>query len=116
MAKRTIGGTTKGTTKNTAGETKARRAPGRRKTDKTAAEAPIAMASDSAVPEPLPVAEAATVSAGSRKVRRPIDTAGLNPEDVRRRAYELYVNRGYSNGSDIEDWLEAERQLRSRTH
>ena len=27
------------------------------------------------------------------------------------RAYELYVQRGYEHGHDLEDWLEAERQI-----
>ena len=27
------------------------------------------------------------------------------------RAYELYVQRGYKHGHDLEDWLEAERQI-----
>jgi len=27
------------------------------------------------------------------------------------RAYELYVRRGYEHGHDLEDWLEAERQI-----
>ena len=33
---------------------------------------------------------------------------------VRRRAYELYVARGGAGGSEMDDWLEAERQLRVR--
>ena len=28
-----------------------------------------------------------------------------------KRAYELYVQRGQEHGHDIEDWLEAERQI-----
>ena len=30
---------------------------------------------------------------------------------VRRRAYELYLARGGAGGSEMDDWLEAERQL-----
>jgi Protein of unknown function (DUF2934) len=33
---------------------------------------------------------------------------------IRRRAYELYLARGGSGGSEMEDWLEAERQVRNR--
>ena len=29
-----------------------------------------------------------------------------------RRAYELYEARGCSDGHDVEDWLQAERELR----
>jgi hypothetical protein len=32
-------------------------------------------------------------------------------EDVARRAYELFLARGGRHGNDIDDWLEAERQL-----
>ena len=31
------------------------------------------------------------------------------------RAYEIYVGRGASPGSDLDDWLEAERELGSLT-
>jgi hypothetical protein len=33
-------------------------------------------------------------------------------EDVARRAYELFLSRGGQHGGDVDDWLEAERQLR----
>ena len=33
-------------------------------------------------------------------------------EDVARRAYELFLARGRQHGGDMEDWLEAERQLK----
>jgi hypothetical protein len=32
---------------------------------------------------------------------------------VARRAYEIYQNRGGDHGADLDDWLEAERQLKS---
>jgi hypothetical protein len=34
-------------------------------------------------------------------------------DDVARRAYDLFVSRGAQHGHDVEDWLEAERQLAS---
>lgn len=34
-------------------------------------------------------------------------------EDVALRAYELFLSRGGQHGQDVDDWLEAERQLRS---
>jgi hypothetical protein len=34
-----------------------------------------------------------------------------NGGDIARRAYELYVARGGEDGHDIEDWLQAEREL-----
>jgi hypothetical protein len=33
-------------------------------------------------------------------------------EAIARRAYEIYLDRGGSHGADLDDWLEAERQLR----
>lgn len=33
-------------------------------------------------------------------------------ENIRHRAYELYVQRGCESGHDIEDWLRAEAELR----
>ena len=35
-------------------------------------------------------------------------------EDIRVRAYHRYLERGGGNGMDFEDWLEAERELRSQ--
>ena len=34
---------------------------------------------------------------------------------IRQRAYELYEQRGYTPGSDQEDWLRAEREVLSRS-
>jgi len=33
-------------------------------------------------------------------------------EKIRARAYQRYLERGGTGGSDFEDWLEAERELR----
>jgi hypothetical protein len=38
--------------------------------------------------------------------------SGPSEEDIRRRAYQRYVERGGSNGTDFEDWLQAERELK----
>jgi hypothetical protein len=35
-------------------------------------------------------------------------------EEVRRRAYELYAERGYVDGYEVEDWLQAEREVSER--
>lgn len=41
----------------------------------------------------------------------------INLEDeIRRRAYELYQQRGAASGSEAEDWLTAEREIRQRYH
>ncbi len=37
----------------------------------------------------------------------------LSREKVARRAFERFVSRGFSHGRALEDWLEAESELRS---
>lgn len=111
------------------GDNRGRRTPERR----TAPEA-------AAPPEQLPAADdrgaAATAAGGDRvatpvpplQAERPVAGAGLAPaglgarprlrvatrEQIANRAYEIYKARGGAPGSDIEDWLQAERELRSR--
>jgi DUF2934 family protein len=48
-----------------------------------------------------------------QKVTRERASNDARPEHdaIARRAYELYVERGGGHGSDIEDWLAAEREL-----
>lgn len=36
-----------------------------------------------------------------------------SPEEIRRRAYEIYERRGRQDGADLEDWLKAEREVQS---
>lgn len=42
--------------------------------------------------------------------------AGIDPtsEEIRWRAYEIYLARGRTPGDPIADWLQAERELRER--
>jgi hypothetical protein len=35
-----------------------------------------------------------------------------SPEEVARRAYEIYLARGGASGHEQEDWLRAERELK----
>ncbi len=56
-------------------------------------------------------AEAPKPSRAAKKGNGSTDTLN-NPDAVARRAYEIYQNRGGSHGADLDDWLEAERQLR----
>ena len=39
------------------------------------------------------------------------DQTAISKDDVAQRAYELFLARGRVDGHDVEDWLEAERQL-----
>ena len=36
-------------------------------------------------------------------------------EEIRRRAYEIYLERGGQSGGEIDDWLQAERELEGRS-
>lgn len=46
--------------------------------------------------------------------RKDVVAVGSLEEEIRRRAYELYLERGTTPGSESEDWLVAEREVRSR--
>jgi hypothetical protein len=37
-------------------------------------------------------------------------------DEIQRRAYELYVQRGQADGYDLDDWLRAETELRTPGH
>jgi Protein of unknown function (DUF2934) len=39
-----------------------------------------------------------------------------NRDEVRRRAYEIYLQRGGVPGQELEDWLQAEREIESGRH
>jgi Protein of unknown function (DUF2934) len=38
--------------------------------------------------------------------------ASVSDSDIARRAYQLYEERGGGHGHDVDDWLQAERELR----
>ena len=40
----------------------------------------------------------------------------VTESDVARRAYDLYLARGGEHGHDLDDWLQAERELRDTVH
>jgi hypothetical protein len=48
-----------------------------------------------------------------RRVEDPAGNHALNHDDIRRRAYEIYQERGGVPGREVEDWLQAESDLRS---
>jgi hypothetical protein len=88
------------------------------------AEASVPPAAVEAVPEVRPTE---VRKAGRRKNGKPAQMAPGNlpanvsfnlEEEIRRRAYELYLQRrataGCENGDENQDWLIAEREIRSR--
>lgn len=47
--------------------------------------------------------------------RKPSTNANQSlQEEIGRLAYQFFVERGYQNGHDQEDWLRAERVVRAR--
>jgi hypothetical protein len=48
--------------------------------------------------------------APARAKEAPIESLPLE-ERIRRRAYELYVERGNESGSELDDWLQAEEEV-----
>lgn len=39
------------------------------------------------------------------------DRRSISASDIARRAYEIYESRGGADGGDMDDWLQAEREL-----
>jgi hypothetical protein len=48
--------------------------------------------------------------APARAKEAPIEPLPLE-ERIRRRAYELYIQRGSQSGSELDDWLQAEGEV-----
>ena len=42
--------------------------------------------------------------------RRSVPTS----EEIRQRAFEIYIERGRVHGSDLDDWMQAERELQEK--
>ena len=52
-------------------------------------------------------------AAASDRPRKPLaPQASVDAGDVARRAYDLYLARGREHGHDVDDWMQAERELR----
>ena len=47
----------------------------------------------------------------SAATKSAIETLPLE-EQIRRRAYEIYLDRGGASGSEFDDWLQAESEIR----
>ena len=53
------------------------------------------------------------MSASARALELPSENLSLE-EQIQRRAYELYVERGNQSGSELDDWLQAEEEILRR--
>jgi hypothetical protein len=65
-----------------------------------------------APPKPKRVRAAKAADSAADKGGGP--PVGPSVDDIRRRAYERYLERGGNHGQHFDDWLEAERELRSK--
>jgi hypothetical protein len=52
---------------------------------------------------------------GQPSAKKPVSAARQEPtpDQIRDRAYRLFLQRGGQGGNPVEDWLTAERELRS---
>jgi hypothetical protein len=48
--------------------------------------------------------------------QKPAPLPVVTTDQIARRAYEIYVARGKSDGRAADDWYQAERELRSSGH
>jgi hypothetical protein len=57
-----------------------------------------------------------TTAAAEQEPVGPTAAAPVAPtdEDIRRRAYERYQQRGGNHGQHFDDWLEAEKELKTK--
>src|SRR5687768_15158905 len=60
----------------------------------------------------------ATVPSVTGDIPSGIESLAIEPihDDIARRAYQLYEERGREHGRDQEDWYQAERELRQFLH
>lgn len=47
-------------------------------------------------------------------IRMPATMAALRDEEIAGRAYEIFLTRGAEHGRDLDDWLQAEREIAER--
>jgi hypothetical protein len=53
-------------------------------------------------------------SVGPPEVSEEGQKNGPSPAEIRKRAFEIHVERGGIHGCDLNDWLEAERELQQK--
>ena len=54
-------------------------------------------------------------TAADRAPKPQTQLATVTNSDVARRAYDLYVERGREHGHDVDEWMQAERELQARS-
>jgi len=63
----------------------------------------------------IPAQAADTAIASTTETSEDVLASDMGPseEEIRERAYHRYLERGGGHGQDFDDWLEAERELKS---
>jgi hypothetical protein len=69
------------------------------------AKTPTETIGDPPQPEPTPTPQEPP------RTEQPPQKVAPTREEIQRRAYDLYERRGGRKGSDLDDWLQAERDL-----
>jgi hypothetical protein len=64
-------------------------------------------------PGPRPEALGSQVSTSSRSSRSTSMASEPSEEDIRMRAYHRYLERGGGQGQEFDDWVEAEKELKT---
>jgi len=54
-----------------------------------------------------------TLELDASPIQRHAENHTPNHDGIRRRAYEIYLERGGLSGHELEDWLQAEREFES---
>ena len=62
---------------------------------------------------PRGIADVPVTTAADRAPKSRVDATAITEHDIARRAYDLYLARGREPGRQLDDWLQAERELRS---
>jgi hypothetical protein len=67
-------------------------------------------------PQSEVVGTPATVPIATGEIPNPVESLAATPthDEIARRAYQLFEEHGREHGRDLEDWLQAEHDLRQR--
>jgi hypothetical protein len=66
---------------------------------------------EKAAPAPAPKAPVKPVAKAAPAAAKPYEPT---QEEIQTRAFEIYVSEGCKEGSDLENWLRAEKDLRAK--
>jgi len=55
------------------------------------------------------------VAQSSKVAKSPVTNTAVAHDDIARRAYEIYVEKGYVQGQSEQDWQQAEEEQKDRS-